>query len=127
MFVCLFVWSSSSDTRIFYSFGDVTISGEELQILTFARPLWPLSSEGFLSCHTFCDTGHLFIRDTLTLFLSLGSGAVTTCLNHLGLSLLGFEHPIFRLRGELCNPLRHRRGLAVFGTNNTTRFNVPRT
>ena len=31
-----------------------------LQIFTYSRHLWPLSSEGFL-CYTYCDTGHRFI------------------------------------------------------------------
>ena len=35
---------------------------------------------------------------------------LSTCFNDLGLSLLGFEHPIFRMRGKRSNPLRHRRG-----------------
>ena len=48
----------------FHSYGDVTITGEGLQILTFARHSWSLSSEGSLSCHTYCDTGHLFINLT---------------------------------------------------------------
>ena len=39
---CLFVWGFSSYSRIFYSYGDVTITGEGLQILTFARHSWPL-------------------------------------------------------------------------------------
>ena len=29
--------------------------------LTCARDSWPLSSEGSLTCHTYCDTGHSFI------------------------------------------------------------------
>ena len=33
---------------MFYSFGDITIAGEGLQILTYARDLWPLGSEGSL-------------------------------------------------------------------------------
>ena len=41
--------------------GDVTITGEELQILTYARCSWPLSSEGSLACLNYRDTGHLFI------------------------------------------------------------------
>ena len=45
----------------FYSYGDVTITDEGLQILTYARHSSPLSSEGSLACHTYCDTGHLFI------------------------------------------------------------------
>ena len=58
---CLVVWSLSSHSRIFHSYGDVTIAGEGLQILTYARHSWPLSSEGSLMCHTHCDTGLPFI------------------------------------------------------------------
>ena len=59
--VCLFVWSLSSHSRIFHSYGDVSITGEGLQILTYSRHLWPLSSECSLVCHTYCDTGFPFI------------------------------------------------------------------
>ena len=59
--ICLFVWGLSSHSRIFHSYGDVTITGEGLQILTYARHSWPLSSEGSLACHTYCDTDHPFI------------------------------------------------------------------
>ena len=48
-------------SKIFHSIGDVTIVGEGLQILTYARHLWQLSSKGSLACHTYCDTGHLII------------------------------------------------------------------
>ena len=44
----LFVCCLLSRSRIFHSYGDVTIAGEGLQILTYARHSWPLSSEGFL-------------------------------------------------------------------------------
>ena len=37
------------------------MTGEELQILTYAQHLWPLSSEGSLACHIYCDTEHQFI------------------------------------------------------------------
>ena len=57
---CL-VWSLSSHSRIFHSYGDVTIAGEGLQILSYAQHSWPLSSEGSLTCHTHCDTGLSFI------------------------------------------------------------------
>ena len=57
----VFVLSFSSHSRTFHSFGEVTIAGEGLQILTFARLFWPLSSEGSSACHTYCDTGHPFI------------------------------------------------------------------
>ena len=35
--------------RTIHPFGDVTITGEGLQIMTYTRPLWPFSS----TCHTF--------------------------------------------------------------------------
>ena len=31
-------------------------------MLTYARHLWPLSSEGFWACHGYGDTGHLFVK-----------------------------------------------------------------
>ena len=58
---CLFVWSLSSHSRIFHSYGAVTITIEGLQILIFARQSWPLTSEGSLVCHTYCDIRHSFI------------------------------------------------------------------
>ena len=58
IFACLFF---SSHSRFFHSYGDVTITDERMQILTYVRHLWPLSSEGSLACQTFCDTGHPFI------------------------------------------------------------------
>ena len=56
----LFVWGFSSHSRIRHSYGDLTNAGEVLQILTYARHSWPLSSEGSLACHTYCNMGHLF-------------------------------------------------------------------
>ena len=43
----------SSHSRNFHSFGDVIIAGEGLQILTYARHLWALISEGSLAYHTY--------------------------------------------------------------------------
>ena len=43
---------------MFHSYGDVAITGEGLQILTYTRLSWPLSSEGSLVCQTYCDMGH---------------------------------------------------------------------
>ena len=57
----LFVWDLSSQSRIFHSYEDISITSEVLQIFTYARHLLPLSSEGSLVCHTYCDTGHPFI------------------------------------------------------------------
>ena len=57
----------------FHSYGDATIAGEGLQILTYARHSWPLSTEGSLTRHTQCDTGLPFImvisEDSLHLHL----------------------------------------------------------
>ena len=102
--VCLF--GVLRPTReFFHSYRDLNITGEGLQILTYARHSWPLSSEGYLACHTYCDTGHPFIkvisedRDTHTYCRAFRSGAVTTCFHDLGLWRLGFERPTFRMRG----------------------------
>ena len=57
----LFVCGFSSHSRIFLSYGEVTIADDGLQILTCAWHSWPLSTEGSLACHTYCDTGYPFI------------------------------------------------------------------
>ena len=76
----LFVWSVSLTLENFHSFGDVTIVGEGLQILTYAWQFWPLRSEVFfVLCHTYCGTGHPRTRDTHTKCRAFGSGAVITC------------------------------------------------
>ena len=38
--VCSFVWGLSSRSRIFHSYGDITIADEGLQILTYAWHSW---------------------------------------------------------------------------------------
>ena len=58
--VCLFVLEFIVPLENFYSYGDV-IAGEGLQTLTYARHSWPLSSEGSLAYHIYCDTGYPFI------------------------------------------------------------------
>ena len=58
---CLFVWGVTSLSRMFHSYGYITTTSEGLQILTFVRHSWPLSSEGSSACHIYCNTGHLFI------------------------------------------------------------------
>ena len=42
----------------FVSDGHVIIAGEGLQCFTYTQHSWPLSSEGSLACHIYCDTGH---------------------------------------------------------------------
>ena len=76
-FVCLFgVFPPYS--RIFHSYGDVTIAGEGLQILTCARQSWPLRSVSSLTFHI-CDTGHYFIMVIFDdLLPSFGSEAAIT-------------------------------------------------
>ena len=81
-------------------YGEVTITGEWLQILTLTRHTWQLNSDLSLACHACCYTGHPFImvisetRDTYTRYRVFGIGAVTfgfTCFYDLYLSRLGFE------------------------------------
>ena len=61
MSISLNVWYITPQSRIFHSYGDVTITGEGLQILTYALHSWSSSSEGSFACHTNCDAGHPFI------------------------------------------------------------------
>ena len=56
---CLIVWGFTSHSRIFHSYGDVTIIGEMLQILTYM--LGNYGSEGSSACFTYCDTIYPFI------------------------------------------------------------------
>ena len=118
----LFVWGLTFYSKKFRSYGDVTSTGERLQILTYARHSQPLSSEGSLACHNDCVLsvydGHLRGPHTHTYCRAFGSGAVTTCFYSYVLRLLrmGFEHPTFRLRVESSDPLRHCRGFVTFYT-----------
>ena len=41
------------------------MTGEGLQILTYARHSWPLSSEGSFACYTYCDTDYSIYTATL--------------------------------------------------------------
>ena len=76
---------------------------EQCRFLSAPHLLWHGASvyNGLASART---------RDTHTYCRAFSSGAVATCFYDLGLSRLGFEHPMFRLRGKHSNPLRHRRG-----------------
>ena len=98
----VFVWDLSYLSRIFHAYGDVTITVEGLHILTYARHSWPLSREGSLVCHTYCDKGHPFIivisehpwhSHLMPSCHSLFSRLI------ISLSQLGFEYPTFRLWG----------------------------
>ena len=61
LFMFFFNLAFLSHSKIFPSYGDVIIAGEGLQILTYAGHSWPLSSEGSLACHTYCDKRHPFM------------------------------------------------------------------
>ena len=80
--------------------------GKYLNKKTYIWRLRPLGNWGSLTCHTYCDTGHPFLRSSPrtrtihTCCRAFGSGTVTTCYNEFGLSWPGFEHPNFRQRGE---------------------------
>ena len=86
---CLFIFGVYRPTWAFRTYGDVTIAGEGLHILTYARHSWLLRSEDSLANHTYCDTGHPFImiisedpwHFTCWAFVS---GAVNTCFYDLG-------------------------------------------
>ena len=115
---CLFlVWLGLlSHWRIFHSYGDVTITGEGLQNLTHARHTWPLSSEGSLSCHTYCDTGHGHLRGPVTLTPIAKRLAVELSLPVLRLRSVaaGIWTPNLPLAGQSYNPLGHSRGFHCF-------------
>ena len=108
---CLFVWGILSHSRNFHSFGDVTIAGEALQIFTYARHSWSLSSEGSLTCNTYCGQpfiwSSLWVRDTHTCCRAFSSKAVTTCFNDLGMSRPGIEPRSSASKTNVL-PLRHR-------------------
>ena len=66
IFICLVFFGGGGGgvigpLDIFHSYGNVTITIEGLQIVTYAWHSWPLNSEGSLACNTYCDAGHPFI------------------------------------------------------------------
>ena len=79
--MCLFLCLLGVLRPNFYSYGDVTTASIGIQILTYTRHSWPMSSEGSLECHTYCDS-HTYCR-------AFGSGTYTlsTCFYDLSLSL----------------------------------------
>ena len=100
------LWNFSS--RIFHSYEDVTINDEGLQTMFSALHPWPLSRNGTLACHTYCDTGTLFIWSyprTYDIHIysgTFGSGTSNFFVNNLGLLQLGFKNIYFSLLLWLC-------------------------
>ena len=108
-----YVCGFPSHLRIFHSYGDITMTGDGLQILTYARHLWTLNSEGSLACHTSCEAGHPFImlisQDPWHIHL-LPSVWQWSC-HYLFLrlwSVIRLEHQTFHLWGDRLNPPCHR-------------------
>ena len=95
-------------------------TGEGLQILTYTRHPWPLSSESSLASHTQCDTGHPFIMVISEnpwhshLLPNVWQGSCHYLFYDLSLLRLEFEHRTFRMRGERSNRLRHRGGYSDY-------------
>ena len=58
--VCLFIWSLCP-IREFFTHMETSPLPVKAANLTYARKSWPLSSESYLTCHTYCDTGLPFI------------------------------------------------------------------
>ena len=107
IFTGLFVWGFFwSHSRIVHSYGDVTIVGNWLQILTYVRHSWPLGNQGSFGFHTYWGTGHPFKNGHLqgpvalkNIAEYLAVGLSLFVFYEFGLSRLGFELPTFRLRG----------------------------
>ena len=74
--------SVANDIQSFFSSSKLRNTGEGLQILTYARHSWSLSSEGSLACHTECYTGQLFIIGHL-----LGTVTLTIIAERLAVEL----------------------------------------
>ena len=116
-FVCVGVFVSLEN---FHSYGDVTITGEGLQILTYARHSWSLSSEGSLACPTYCDTGQPFIMVNPEypwhshLLPSFWQWSCLYLFLRLRSTVAGIRRPNFRLRSERSNRLSHRLGNLPF-------------
>ena len=71
-FVCLYgIYCLHFLTKKFHSYIDINFTVKGGKIKGFARHLWPMSREGFLSCHTCFDTGPRylwgFVRKTVPL------------------------------------------------------------
>ena len=107
----VFVWFFLSHSRIVHSVWRRHHYLWSAAILTFTRSSWPLSSEGSITCHTYCDTGQLFIisEDPWHSHL-LPSVCQWSC--HYLFNDLGPSRPGIEPRSPVCEanvlPLRHR-------------------
>ena len=93
-------------STIFHSYGEVTSTGERLQILTYAWYSWQLRSEGSLDIHNFCNMEYPFImiihQDPWHSHL-LPIVCQLSCYNffqRLKTTPTGDRSPIFHMRGK---------------------------
>ena len=98
-FACLFVWGFTSHSRFFHIYGDVTITGEGLQMLTYARHLWPLSSEGSLNTKpSTCEANDLTDCVTAAVYMYICSKGDIWYLNMYMIWYLFISKPLLILR-----------------------------
>ena len=119
---CLYVWSFLSHSRIFPSYGNVTIADEGLQIWPMLGTHMAIELWGFLSVpHLLWHRASIYnghIRGPVTLTPIAKHLELSLPVYDLVLSRLGFEHPTFRLLGECSYPLRHCSGPHIKQNNN---------
>ena len=105
----LFVSRFSSLSRIFHSYGDVTMTGCKCWAL-MAVVHWRFFGLPHLLWHrASLYAGHLRGPVAPYLLPTVWQWSCQYLFYNLGLSRLGFEHPTFRLRGECSNLLPKRR------------------
>ena len=117
-FLCLFF----SPTREFFTHLEtyITIASERLQILTYARHLWPFFSVPHILWHgRFVFNGHLPGPVTLTpnterLAVELSPPVYNNLQQPEVCRGWDSNTKTFCLRGKHSNPLRHRRGPDTF-------------
>ena len=103
-------WGGYIPLEISNSYGDVTISGKVLQLLTNTPYSLPFSSGASLVWQIYCHTGHPSSNsythtDTHICCWEFSSnGDVTSCFNYLELSRSGFEHQTIRMWSEPSTP-----------------------
>ena len=60
--ICFCLFGFYRPTREFFTHLETSpLPVKGFKFFTYARHSWPLSSEGSLACHTYCDTVHPFI------------------------------------------------------------------
>ena len=113
IFFCLFCFVSVENFSLMKT---STWPAKSCKYFDLCSALMDMNSQSSLTCHVWWYTGHPFIKvisDNLWDSHLLPSGwqrILTTWLYDWGLSLLSFEYPAFRIRGERSYILRLRCG-----------------